>query len=320
MAASLKSMAADANNPGVKKTDLYRVDPRLLQEQPDFNLRDYDDPDVIAHIEGFANSYAQGLYVPPLVVRTDETGRVLVIEGHCRRHGALLAIERGADLAFVDCIPFRGNDVERTEIMLRSAEGLKLKPLNIALGYLRLIRMGHTKAMVAERMNKTTAHVEQMLVLANANSDVHRLVRDGKVAPYAAIEAVRQHGERAGAFLAAKVEAMGGDKPVTRSVIKEWVPPRKFVTSMHGALSSVVSSLDKTTRRQLAEFEKLHPEELQGKKVEVDAATFLELVKVHGAVADAKAAKEAAQESKKQQASQQSIPGADDAQQGAVAD
>lgn len=77
MATSLKGMAADPSVAGVKKTDLFRVDPRLLHEEEGFNLRDYDDPDVVAHIEGFAESYASGRYVPPLVVRTTVDGRIV---------------------------------------------------------------------------------------------------------------------------------------------------------------------------------------------------------------------------------------------------
>ena len=54
--------------------------------------------------------------MPPLVVRIDSDGRIVVIEGHCRRRGALLAIERGAELLSVDTVPFKGSDIERVEI------------------------------------------------------------------------------------------------------------------------------------------------------------------------------------------------------------
>ena len=42
---SLKAMAADPSDSQVKKTDLWKVDPRRLTEIDGFNLRDYDDPD-----------------------------------------------------------------------------------------------------------------------------------------------------------------------------------------------------------------------------------------------------------------------------------
>lgn len=306
MAASLKSMAADSSNAAVKKTDIYRVDPRLLVEEEGFNLRDYSDPEVIEHIEKFAQSYANGAPVPPLVVRTDDDGQVVVVEGHCRRHGALLALKRGVALAYLDCLPFRGNDAARVEVMLRSAEGLKLKPLAIAMGYQRLINWGHSKSDIANRVNKTSSHVEQMLVLANANSDVHQLVRDGKVSAYAAIDAVREHGERAGAFLASKLHKTGA-KPVTRSAVKDWVPPRKIVSSMYGSINSVVATLDRAARRKIAELEKLDPAQLKGSKVEVDAAAFLSLVRAHEAAEGVKAAKAKIQEEAIAKASQKAL-------------
>ena len=110
---SLKAMAADKDNNAVKKTDLWKVDPRVLIEVEGFNLRDYDDPEVIAQIEAFADAYAAGRYVPPLIVWTDDEGRISPVEGHLRRRGAMLAIERGHDLPYLECVSFKGIDAER---------------------------------------------------------------------------------------------------------------------------------------------------------------------------------------------------------------
>jgi ParB family chromosome partitioning protein len=306
---SLKALAEDKSVEGVSKTTYFKVNPLLLHEEEGFNLRDYDDPEVIEYINGFADAYESGDYVPPLAVRTDEDGRIIVVEGHCRRRGALIAIERGAALNSVDAVPFKGNDVERTELMLRSGDSLKLKPLGVALGYLRLSRMGHSNSVIAKRMRKTSSHVEQMLLLATANHDVHKLVREGGVSATAAIEAVREYGERAGEFLQGKLsEAVGrGKKSVTRGAVKGWMPPRKVVSSVIGTVESVVSKLDNATRVRLAELENAEPARLEGQKIEVDAASFLELVKAHGAVADAKASKDQADAAAKQSASQQSL-------------
>lgn len=308
-AISFKALAADANVPGVKKTDLYRVDPKLLTEEPGFNLRDYTDPEVMEHIEGFAYSYEQGLYVPPLVVRTDDEGRVTIIEGHCRRLGALLAIDRGVELAYLDCVPFRGGNVERVEVMLRSAEGLKLKTLAVALGYLRLTRLGYTTADIAKRLKKSRTHVEQLMLLATANADVHELVRKDLVSAYAAIEALREHGEKTGEFLARKLAATQGNstKPVTTSAVRAWAPTRNQASQIFGSVTEVVSSLDKKARRQLAELEKLDPSQLKGKKVEVDASALLALYSAHLSVSQAKAAKDEAQREAQERAKQHSL-------------
>lgn len=305
MATSLKAMAADPEYE-VKKTDLWRINPGLLVEEPGFNLRDYEHPDVVEHIKGFAASYKAGDYVPPLVVRTDAEGRILIVEGHCRRLGAMLAIQEGADLPFVDCVSFKGGDVERVAVMLRSAEGLKLQPLEIAIGYLRLTRMGHDNKAIAGRMRKTVSHVEQMMLLATANSDVHALVRQGKVSASTAIEAVRQHRDNAGEFLAGQLRSAEekGKSSVTRSAVKAWTPPRKVVVTVIENVDQVVKRLGRETRRELAELENLPDSELKGRSVTVDAKTMLDLLQAHAAVVDARKAKAQAEKAAQARASQ----------------
>jgi ParB family chromosome partitioning protein len=316
MAGKSLKVQAEAKVEGVKKRTTFQVDPRILQEEEGFNLRDYDDPDVVAHIESFAESYATGRYVPPLLVRVRDDGSIVPVEGHCRRRGALLAIKLGAQLPFVDCEEFKGGDSQRVGVMLRSAEGLKLKPMKVALGYLRLQRMGMSNAEIAQDQGKTPARVEQMLLLANANSDVQQLVKEGKVAAEAAIEALRSHGEKAGEYLTGKFNEATerGEKKVTRGSLKDWVPAPKVVTGLMGSVQTVVSALDKGTLTMLAKYEAMSPDQLKaelvGKKVEIDAAALLELIKANGAVVDAKKVKETKQSQAKANASQMSIEGA----------
>ena len=103
----------------------------------------------------FAEVLRAERYVPPMMVRALADGRIVVIEGHCRRRGVQLAIRRGAKIPLVSVIPFRGNDAERVELMLRSAQGLKLETLDIARGYLRLQQMGFTSADIATSQSRT---------------------------------------------------------------------------------------------------------------------------------------------------------------------
>ncbi|OAD16492.1 hypothetical protein [Achromobacter insolitus] len=308
-ARSLKSMAADPDMPGVKKNDLFRVNPRLVEEEEGFNLRDYDDPEVIAHIEGFAQSYMAGNFVPPWIVRTDSEGRILVVEGHCRRLGALLAIERGAELPFVDTVPFRGNDADRVHMMLKSNDGLKFRPLKVAEGYLRLSRMGHSNVDIARKQIVTPSRVEQMLLLATADSDVHQLVRDGVVTADVAIEAVRKYREKAGAFLRGEYEKAKsqGKSKVTRSTMRGPTLPPKVVGSVVTALRGAVESFDTATRRRLAAMEKKKPDELKGERIEVDALTLLNLVRASAEIKDAEEKIAAKQRDSAQAAAQQEL-------------
>jgi hypothetical protein len=194
----LKAFTAAPQGQGNKaKIYVYQVDPLLLEEEEGFNLRYYDDPKVEAHIEAFCEAYMNDHFVPPMMVRALEDGRIVLVEGHCRRRGVLRAIERGADIPLVSVIPFRGNDTERVEVMLRSAEGLKLETLDVARGYQRLLDMGFKPADIAASMNKSPARVEQLLTLAAASEDVQAMVRGGQVSADAAIEALRDEGANA---------------------------------------------------------------------------------------------------------------------------
>jgi len=307
--ASLKGMAADSANTSVKKTDRFKVAPHLLKEDPGFNLRDYDDPDTIEHIERFAQSYAAGQYVPPLLLRVADNGDIFVVEGHCRRRGALLAITRGHDIPFLNADQFNGNDLERIEVMMTSSEGLKLKPLAQAFGILRLHRMGQSNDAIADRLHRSAANVEQLLKLATANHDVHHLVREGKVEAYTAIDALRKYGEQTGEYLAgllADVQTKGGTK-VTKGAVTGRALPRKVINSLVAATTTFAARLDHSARRQLAELDGLPPEQLEGKTVSVDASVLLELFRAQQAIEDVQKKRDDAAKASEDAARQQSL-------------
>lgn len=234
MANNLKDMAASKEMPEVKKNDLYKIDPTIIKEEQGFNLRDYEQPEVKAHIDNLTETILSGGYIPPIVVRTDGTGSILLVDGHCRTRAALQAIERGATGLMLSAVNFKGSDADRVELMLRSGEGLKFTPLEIAKGYLRLQRMGLSTAEIAKRVGKTANHVNQYLNLATANVDVQQMVERGEVAANVAIETVQKHGEDAGKVLeeAKEKAAKQGKTKVTAAVVKEWLPPRKNLVSL----------------------------------------------------------------------------------------
>ena len=307
--ASLKAMAADKENLLVKRTDRYNVAPEALKEEPGFNLRDYNDPETIEHIERFAQSYMAGEYVPPLLVRVADNGDVIVVEGHCRRRGALLAISRGSVLPLLACEQFNGNDVERVQVMIRSADGLKLKPFQQAIGILRLHRKNLSNSEIAASLGRTPQNVEQLLRLATANHDVHVLVQSGKVEAYTAIEAIRKYGEKAGEYLQGLFEnaQAKGKAKVTSAAVNGRALPKKVVNTLVAATSSFTQKLGNSTRRELAELGTLAPEQLEGKTVAVDASVLLELFRAQQAIEAVQQAREDAEKAAEEAARQQAL-------------
>lgn len=299
---------------GGERMEMLKIPLDLLFEEPGFNERDYVDPDVAAQIEAFANAFAAREFLPPLLVRFEHgSEKFYVVDGHQRRRGALLARERGIPVKDLNCIVFTGSKVDRFVVQCKSAQGLQLKPVGIARNYLKLQRLGLSVQEIAVAMGKVPLHVENMLVLATANADVQAMVNSGAVAATTAIEAVKAYGDNAGGVLASKLQdAMSlGKTKVKPSAIREWFPPRKAIGGIYASLNSMVRNLDAKKRRQLAELEKLSPEQLQGRTIEMDASAVLALYKSWVAAEDVRLARENDRHVELQKRRQQQLPGTD---------
>lgn len=279
---SFKALAAHGAETGVKKGDKFSAPPHLILEEPGFNERDYESPEVVAQIEGFAKAYQAGEIVPPLLCRVEpSTGAIYVVDGHQRRRGALLAISRGTEIKALDFVPFRGNDVDRLVVQVRSSRGLKLTTLGLSNISLKLLRKGLTIAEIAERLDVSTTTIDGYLVLATADSDVHAMVKAEQVPPSVAIDAVRKYGDKAGEKLAEKlVQAKAkGKTSVKASAVKDWAPPRKVSLNLFSSIAPVYKAIaeDSGLKELLDSKEDIDPSTLQGKTVTLDAATVLEL-------------------------------------------
>ncbi|MGT2457705.1 ParB/RepB/Spo0J family partition protein [Cupriavidus basilensis] len=289
-APSYKQMIKDGD---VKRADAMKVRLEDLHEEPGFNLRE-EGADLDASIEALADHIFDGGQYPALEVRPRAESGVWIVDGHRRRRAIARAIDKGAPLAdkdgtvWVNIVPFVGNDADRTARILTSAEGRALTPLETAMGYKRLRNLGWDNARIAKKVGKTTSHVAQRLLLADANSDVQQMVSAGMVAATEAERAVRKHGEAAGKFLDSelgKAKAAGKTK-VTAGVIKGKALPPKVVSGLVGSVDAFMEALPVDTRTALAsiEFSKTDA----SAPVTVPAGALLALLKSHAEVTEAR--------------------------------
>lgn len=275
---SFKSLARDGQ---IKKADLFRAPPDKLTMEWGFNLRE-EGAELDAHIDAICEFIMDGGQLPPIEVRVGAAGELIVVDGHCRLRAYLRAIERGAQIEYIDCLPFRGNDAERVARIITSQLGKPLSPIEVAAGYVRLVAFGWSTEQIARKSAKTRQHVESMLLLANANSDVQRLVRDGSVAATTAIEAVRKHGEKAGQVLASAVEAASkqGKSRATSSMVRPPALPRKVWEPVVHAVDHAIDGLSDSTRQTLSNA-LATPEKYTGTTVPVSVPLLAQLLAAH---------------------------------------
>jgi ParB-like chromosome segregation protein Spo0J len=245
-AKSFKQMIKDGD---IKRADATKIRIQDIHEEAGFNLR-REGEDLEASINALADYIATGGILPPLEVRPRPEGGVYLVDGHRRRRAFLRCLERGAAIGdangevWVSVVQFQGNDAERTLRVITSAEGRNLSPLEVAEGYRRLARFGWSSEEIAAKVHKTRQHVDQLLILANANADVQGMVAGGQVSATTAIDTLRKHGEKAGDVLAGAVDKAkaAGKTKATAGAVKGKPIPRKLVDELEPILYRIADA------------------------------------------------------------------------------
>lgn len=278
--ASFKTMI---NSGTIKRADAMKVRYQNIRVKPGFNLRDLDD-EYEARIQQLVAYIIAGGSLPALeVVALPDGSGVEIVDGH-RRYDALgRAIAQGAPIEWVPVVGFSGNSFERLARVYTSQEGEKLRPLEAARGFKVFRGMGLSPDEIAAHVHYSRTHIENYLVLADAEPDVQALVRSGEVTAKVAIEAVRQYGVEAGAFLAGKAAQAKaqGKARVTPSTIHGRALPRKVVSPLISGVDTFMKGLGGNEKATLVDM-------LEGRTaathITIDAGLLLDLFKAHGAI------------------------------------
>lgn len=253
MAKSFKQMIKDGD---LKRADAMKARLEDLHEEPGFNLR-AEGEELEESINALAEFIFAGGQIPALEVRPRAEGGMWVVDGH-RRRRAYLKLDQAGRLpripskdnperleAWISIVPFEGNDAERVARVITSQEGKKLSPLELADGYKRLTAFGWTPDQIAKKVGKTRQHVEQVMTLGNANTDVQQLVASGQVSATTAVQVVRQYGEKAGKVLGGelqKAKATGKSK-VTAGSMRGPTTPRQRLEAIREAAQEIFKAL-----------------------------------------------------------------------------
>lgn len=207
---------AEGKEEGVRTVKQYSVDPRKIEVEAGFNRPLNED-----HIQSLMETMKAGGDVGLIVVRVDD-GKIILVDGEHRVTAAKRLLESGQlpeppDGYRMNAEQFRGSDADRIAHLITSSQGLPLTPLQRGIQYRKLIAFGWTVKNIAEKVGRTVPHVSEVILLAESDSDVQKMVADNEVAAHTAIKAVRKHGSGAGAVLSEGVHSarLDGKKKAT---------------------------------------------------------------------------------------------------------
>ncbi|EQC2550912.1 ParB/RepB/Spo0J family partition protein [Enterobacter sichuanensis] len=200
-----------------------------IHVKPGFNKR-LDDERTRQADDDLFQFLMKGGSVPPLEVISRDEGGVWIVEGHRRHRCYERCREAGKPVNKIHIVQFVGDDKERLARILTSNNQLSLSELEQAAVVKELASaFNQTVAEIAALVNKSEPTVRNLLTLAGANHDVKKKVQAGEVTAGAAIERVKEFGEKAGEVLEQDkaVAAAAGKKKVTRSVIAPEISVKK---------------------------------------------------------------------------------------------
>ncbi len=268
------------------KTNLFMADLDLLVEEEGFNPRDYEDPEVVSHIRMLADAYKRGDELPPLRVQVRD-GAIFLRDGHCRRRGAVMARDEGAEISRLPVMEVRGDETDQNLVILTSNEGLKLSPLERAVVYTRFITLGMSEEELAQKVNKSQAHVSQYLAVHNLPIAMKQAIKENRIAWTYALELYNEHGTKAIEMINGAVADKAAETGNSEEPEKKPRVTRKSIDAQNGFRSSFPKPLIKNvTSRMKSLIEHLNCSDTDGDfmVVRIPMSEVDELRKLHESI------------------------------------
>lgn len=195
-----------------------------------------------------ANGFLQDKAITGFVA--EENGEVVayVVAGHTRVLAARRANELGANIEFIPMlsVPKGTNEVDLIFDLVISNDGSPLTLYEQGVVNKRLINRGITIAQIAERQQRSEAHIRNSLELQSAPRSIIEYVSDGRISETLALDLMRKHGARAKEIIAQGVEEAKaqGKKKVTSATVSGPKMPAPLGVSAISTVESIVLSLD----------------------------------------------------------------------------
>lgn len=179
----------------VGRKDLFLLKPEDIFVDRSWNERNLERPNVKEHIAGLALSISKiGVQQPLTVARRGD--KVLLTDGYCRMAAVKIAIEKhGADIKGVPVrVEEKGsNDADHVLSMLTRNDGLALTFAEQTRIVKRLIAFGWDKKEIAEKTGRSLTHIDNCVMLLEADQKIMQHLDDGKVSARFTLDILRRY-------------------------------------------------------------------------------------------------------------------------------
>lgn len=176
------------------RSDLYRVDPNLIQIKEGWNSREANDPANSTHVAELAASIREVGVKKPLVCYM-ENEVVYVTDGHCRLQAVMHLIEEGVEIKTVPVMveDRHANEADRIFSQIVHNAGKPLTSLEQAKVFKRLVGLGWAQKDIASKAGITGGRVSQLLELLILPAILQKYIIEGKASANMVLQLYKKH-------------------------------------------------------------------------------------------------------------------------------
>lgn len=171
-----------------KKNDLYHVDPRLIDVEEGFNIReDFGD------IKGLAKDIKEnGVRVPMRGRRNGE--RFILTDGERRWRSCQILISEGEEFRVPFILESKGTSEEdRLADMFSMNTGKNLNMLEMANGIAKFLKLNYTEEEIAVKIAKSRIFISNCITLLETPKSVKTLIKENKITPTLVLDIFRKN-------------------------------------------------------------------------------------------------------------------------------
>ncbi len=176
------------------RSDLYRLDPKIIQIKEGWNSREANDPQNASHVAELAASIREVGVKKPLVCYM-ENEIVYVTDGHCRLQAVMHLIEEGVEIKTVPVMveDRHANEADRIFSQIVHNAGKPLTQLEQAKVFKRLVDLGWAQKDIALKAGISGGRVSQLLELLILPVILQKYIIEGKASASMVLATYKKH-------------------------------------------------------------------------------------------------------------------------------